>query len=285
MNQDEKEDMARYILDVNQERGVTVVLIEHDMGVVMDISDQVVVLDRGREHRRRHARRGAARPRGDRGLSRHRQERRHAHEPGRSRQDLDAAQAAAAQRRAGSRAAPASARRRAASGRPTAGRPIATRCATSRSGLAALGFRRGDKLSVVGDNRPQLYFAQLSAQALGGISVPVYQDSIASELVYVLNHAETSVDRRRGPGAGRQGPVAQGQAAASCAGSSSTIRAACALYDDPILRSFDERAGGRARRSAQANPGFYEAELAKGGADDIGDDRLYLGHHGHARRA
>ena len=48
MNQDEKEDMARYILDVNQERGMTVVLIEHDMGVVMDISDQVVVLDRGR---------------------------------------------------------------------------------------------------------------------------------------------------------------------------------------------------------------------------------------------
>src|SRR5215467_4622648 len=49
MNQDEKEDMARYILDVNQERGVTVVLIEHDMGVVMDISDHVVVLDRGRK--------------------------------------------------------------------------------------------------------------------------------------------------------------------------------------------------------------------------------------------
>jgi branched-chain amino acid transport system ATP-binding protein len=49
MNQDEKEDMARYILDVNQERGVTVVLIEHDMGVVMDISDRVAVLDRGRK--------------------------------------------------------------------------------------------------------------------------------------------------------------------------------------------------------------------------------------------
>jgi branched-chain amino acid transport system ATP-binding protein len=47
MNQDEKEDMARYILDVNQERGMTVVLIEHDMGVVMDISDHVVVLERG----------------------------------------------------------------------------------------------------------------------------------------------------------------------------------------------------------------------------------------------
>jgi branched-chain amino acid transport system ATP-binding protein len=48
MNQDEREDMARYILDVNQERGITVVLIEHDMGVVMDISDRVVVLDGGR---------------------------------------------------------------------------------------------------------------------------------------------------------------------------------------------------------------------------------------------
>jgi branched-chain amino acid transport system ATP-binding protein len=47
MNQDEKEDMARYVLDVNQERGITIVLIEHDMGVVMDISDKVIVLDRG----------------------------------------------------------------------------------------------------------------------------------------------------------------------------------------------------------------------------------------------
>ena len=49
MNQEEKEEMARYILDANQERGITVVLIEHDMGVVMDISDHVVVLDRGRK--------------------------------------------------------------------------------------------------------------------------------------------------------------------------------------------------------------------------------------------
>jgi branched-chain amino acid transport system ATP-binding protein len=49
MNQEEKEDMARYVLDVNEERGTTVVLIEHDMGVVMDISNRVVVLDRGRK--------------------------------------------------------------------------------------------------------------------------------------------------------------------------------------------------------------------------------------------
>ena len=60
-------------------------------------------------------------------------------------------------------------------------------------GLAALGFGRGDKLAVVGDNRRRLYFAQLAAQSLGGISLAVYQDSIASELGYVLEHAETKV--------------------------------------------------------------------------------------------
>jgi branched-chain amino acid transport system ATP-binding protein len=49
MNQDEKEDMARYILDVNEEWGTTMILIEHDMGVVMDISDRVAVLDHGRK--------------------------------------------------------------------------------------------------------------------------------------------------------------------------------------------------------------------------------------------
>ena len=48
MNLEEKEDMARFVLDVNDEFGTTVVLIEHDMGVVMDISDHVVVLDHGK---------------------------------------------------------------------------------------------------------------------------------------------------------------------------------------------------------------------------------------------
>jgi len=47
MNSEEKEDMARFILDVNEEHGVTIVLIEHDMGVVMDISDRIVVLNFG----------------------------------------------------------------------------------------------------------------------------------------------------------------------------------------------------------------------------------------------
>ncbi|HYM03802.1 MAG TPA: ABC transporter ATP-binding protein [Stellaceae bacterium] len=49
MNQEEKEDIARFILDVNAEWGTTIILIEHDMGVVMDISDRVAVLDHGRK--------------------------------------------------------------------------------------------------------------------------------------------------------------------------------------------------------------------------------------------
>ena len=47
MNQEEKEDMARFILDINERQGTTILLIEHDMGVVMDIVDRIVVLDFG----------------------------------------------------------------------------------------------------------------------------------------------------------------------------------------------------------------------------------------------
>jgi len=60
-------------------------------------------------------------------------------------------------------------------------------------GLAALGFKREDRLSVIGDNRPRLYWAQVAAQCLGGASVPVYQDSIAKELAFVWNHADVAV--------------------------------------------------------------------------------------------
>ena len=56
-------------------------------------------------------------------------------------------------------------------------------------GLASLGFKRGDMLSIIGDNRPQGYWAQMAAICLGGISVPLYQDSIVNELEYILKHS------------------------------------------------------------------------------------------------
>jgi long-chain acyl-CoA synthetase len=134
-------------------------------------------------------------------------------------------------------------------------------------GLASMGFKRGDKLSAVGDNRPQLYVAQLATQALGGMSVPVYQDSIASELVYVLNHAETSVI------------VAEDQEqvdkALSLKDKLPHLRwivfddpRGLWSYKDPTLRSF-ESVLAAGREFAKANPDFYAAELAKGRAADV----------------
>lgn len=57
-------------------------------------------------------------------------------------------------------------------------------------GLKKLGFKRGQKIAVVGDNRPRLYWSMVAIQSLGGIPVPVYQDSVAEEMSYVLDHAE-----------------------------------------------------------------------------------------------
>jgi len=47
MNAEETEDMARFVLDINEERDTTIVLIEHDMGVIMDISDRICAIDFG----------------------------------------------------------------------------------------------------------------------------------------------------------------------------------------------------------------------------------------------
>ena len=66
-------------------------------------------------------------------------------------------------------------------------------CAEVRTlacGLATHGFRRGDKLAIIGDNRPRLYWAMAAAQALGGVPLPVYQDSVPEEVRYVLDHAQ-----------------------------------------------------------------------------------------------
>src|SRR5271167_4548412 len=134
-------------------------------------------------------------------------------------------------------------------------------------GLAAHGFRRGDKLAVIGDNRPRLYWAQLAAQCLGGVAVPVYQDSIAAELVHVLNHAETSVI------------VAEDQEQVDKILSLKDRLPSLDLviYDDPrgmrhyqkaSLKSFEEvQAAGRDFGSA--HPEYFESEIDKGAPDDL----------------
>lgn len=58
-------------------------------------------------------------------------------------------------------------------------------------GLASLGFKRGDKVAIIGDNRPMLYWSMVAAQCLGGIPVPLFQDAIEDEMHYVLDHSET----------------------------------------------------------------------------------------------
>ena len=60
-------------------------------------------------------------------------------------------------------------------------------------GLSELGLKRGDKFTIVGGNRPRLYWAMCAGQALGAIPVPVYSDAVADEMAYVLAHAEVTL--------------------------------------------------------------------------------------------
>jgi long-chain acyl-CoA synthetase len=134
-------------------------------------------------------------------------------------------------------------------------------------GLAALGFTRGDKLSVIGDNRPRLYAAQVAAQCLGGISVPVYQDSIAKELAFVWNHADVSVI------------VAEDQEQVDkvIALRDQLPHLRWVVYEDPRgmlgyehdwLKSFaDVEALGRQRVSQEA--AVFEREIEQGKPDDV----------------
>jgi long-chain acyl-CoA synthetase len=60
-------------------------------------------------------------------------------------------------------------------------------------GLDELGLKRGDKFAVIGSNRPRLYWAMCAGQALGAVPVPIYADSVADEMAYVLEHAEATL--------------------------------------------------------------------------------------------
>ena len=134
-------------------------------------------------------------------------------------------------------------------------------------GLAALGFKRGDKVGVIGDNRPRMYFAMLAAESLGGISVAVYQDSIASELGFVLEHAdvrfiiaenEEQTDKLYGI-------------------KDSLGKVDRVIYDDPrgLENATDEwlidfeSVQKKGDEFGQSNSGYFEAEVDKGEGSDI----------------
>ena len=133
-------------------------------------------------------------------------------------------------------------------------------------GLASLGFARGDVTAVIGDNRPELYWSVLASQALGGIPVPLYQDSIEKELVYILDHSEARV------------AVAEDQEQVD---KLLNVRARCPrlefivyvdarglrAYSEPGLLSLAELEE-RGEKFALGHPTCFDDEVARGGAED-----------------
>src|SRR5690606_17211030 len=75
----------------------------------------------------------------------------------------------------------------------TTWKEVAEQAEELANGLAALGVRKGEHVAVVGENRPRLYLAMIASQYLGAIPVPLYQDAIAAEMLYVLQDAEVRV--------------------------------------------------------------------------------------------
>src|SRR2546428_352530 len=134
-------------------------------------------------------------------------------------------------------------------------------------GLASLGFRRGDKVAIVGDNRPQLYWAVLATQALGGVPVPLYQDSIEKEMEYIVDHAEARF------------AIVEDQEQVD---KLLALRARCPrletiVYDDPRgLRAYRdscllslaelEEAG---RKFEIGHPTYFDDEVARGRGEDV----------------
>ncbi|MBK8401833.1 MAG: AMP-binding protein [Propionivibrio sp.] len=68
-------------------------------------------------------------------------------------------------------------------------RDVAEQVGALACGLAQMGFKRGDNLAIIGDNRPRLYMTMAAVQCLGGVPVPLYQDAVAYEMLFVLQDA------------------------------------------------------------------------------------------------
>jgi long-chain acyl-CoA synthetase len=133
-------------------------------------------------------------------------------------------------------------------------------------GLAAQGFKRGDHLAIIGANRPQLYFAITAAQALGGIPVPLYEDAVAAEMVFVFQNAEIAYVLVED-----QEQVDKVLEILPQAPSLKRI-----YYDDsrglrnyaqPELASI-EKLKAIGRDFDKAHPGYFDAEVAKGASGD-----------------
>jgi len=133
-------------------------------------------------------------------------------------------------------------------------------------GLFAIGFRRGDKLAIIGDNRPRLYWAIAATQALGGVPVPIYQDSIAEEMAFVLDHAEIRFALAED----------QEQVDKLLAIKERCPRLETVIFSDPRgLRQYDQpflldyaTVQQRGREFTRDNRDFFRDEIAKGSGRD-----------------
>jgi len=134
-------------------------------------------------------------------------------------------------------------------------------------GLASLGFQRGMSLGIVGDNRPHLYQAMLAAQSLGGVAVPLYQDAVAAEMVYVLQDAEVQFAFAED----------QEQVDKLLEVSDQLANLHNVFYLDPRgLRNYDhghlkpiEELMELGSQYNAAHPEFFDAEVAKGQSTDV----------------
>ena len=148
-------------------------------------------------------------------------------------------------------------------------------------GLAASGFRRGDKLAIIGDNRPRLYWAIAATQALGGVPVPIYQDSIAEEMAFVLDHAEVRF------------AVAEDQEQVD---KLAEIKERCPLlekviFSDPRgMRHYEQpwlddyaKVQERGREFARSGAGVFPRRDRQGTGQRHRDHPLHLGHDGAAQ--
>lgn len=135
------------------------------------------------------------------------------------------------------------------------------------AGLHGLGLRRGQTMAIVGDNRPLLYAAICAAQCLGAIPVPVYQDAVADEMAFVLEHGEAAI------------AIAEDQEQVdkliSIADRAPRLKRI--VYDDPRgLRDYDhatltalEQLMADGRAALQRDPQLVAREIAQGAAADI----------------